>query len=203
MMSKGLVAAVMVVAATSAWGQEPLPAVHNYVGVKLGAIIPEHSDLDGFDTGLAFEFVLGHQFSENLAIEGSVGRFSLSGSSSYYDSSIGQQANVSEEITAVPISVSLKPILPSGGMQLYGLIGISLYSVSATATLSSPGYQDINLSDKDSSVGIHVGAGISAVVSPQVQLAAEAKYIIGSAKIWGTTNHFDSLVVGASASYLF
>lgn len=49
----------------------------------MGAVIPEANDLEGFDTGLHLEIAFGYRASAHFAVEGSVGRFSMTGTTGY------------------------------------------------------------------------------------------------------------------------
>lgn len=174
-----------------------------YVLGKIGAVIPQHKDLDSFDNGLAFEVAIGREISPNFAIEASVGRFSFSGSQSGYDPSVGAVVTASADVSAISVMGSLKAIAPLDKFSVYALAGIGVYFISASGDASAPGYYPVSYSDNANTVGFHVGGGASIRVSPQATLGAELKYVIATAKVYDTNNGLDSLIVGAMLGFAF
>lgn len=123
---------------TPAPAAAPAPgASESYLGLRLGAVIPQHSDLDGFENGFAFDVFIGRRFHPNFALEGSVGRFAMSATATQYDPSIGTYT-VTAEMVAIPVVVSLKAIYPAQSIELYGDVGAGLYFMTFTGMPTSP-----------------------------------------------------------------
>jgi opacity protein-like surface antigen len=177
----------------------------SYAGLKLGAVIPQHSDLDGYDSGFAIEGFVGHAMNDNFAVEVSLGRFSLSGSSSGFDPGLGAVVTVTSEVVAYPLLVTGKVIAPLDNVELYGLFGAGLYFISGDLSVSAPGYVPASRSDSDTATAVHLGAGMNYRVSSNARLGAEFKYLIGKTGLYsditGEKSNFDSLMIGASLSF--
>lgn len=178
-------------------GQAPLPpptgtgagyAGDTYVAARAGVIIPRSSDLDGFDNGLALEAVVGRRMHPNVALEGAVGYLSIGASAS----SAGQSASI--DVTAIPVTATLKLIAPIDRVELYGLAGAGVYFVSSK--VEAAGYYSGNATDDGTSLGVTFGGGLSARLSPQVTLGAELKYLLGNVKLFGGEVSYDSLLIG-------
>jgi opacity protein-like surface antigen len=173
-----------------------------YVTARLGAVVPQSSDLKGYDTGLAFEAAFGYRATPNFAFEGGIGRFAMSRSSTFYDPSIGTYTE-NDESSAIPFTFTVKAIAPTPRVDLYALAGAGVYLVHAKAEAVQSGFSLGSMSDDASSLAIHLGGGIAGRVSPNVSLGAELKYIIGSVKLFDVNGSFDSLIIAGSVNYHF
>jgi opacity protein-like surface antigen len=171
-----------------------------YVAAKVGVVVPKHDDLEGFDNGFALEGVVGYRASENVAVEFAVGRFSMSGTfNGVTDTGIFYTEE--DTVTALPVTVALKGIVPVDRLELFALLGGGAYFISAHAEAKSPGYRTLTASDSDSAFGLNLGGGFSLRLSDRAVLGAEVKYITGTVKVWDETNHFDSIIVGAALTF--
>lgn len=135
-----------------------------YATARVGMYVPTSDDMDGFNNGVATELQVGRRFHTNFAAEGGIGWFSSS-----TDSIMGAKATLS----AVPVTVTAKGILPFGKAEVYGLGGIGAYFASVEVKTSSG-----NFSDDDTGFGLHLGAGGQYAVSQNVSLALEGRYMI-------------------------
>jgi opacity protein-like surface antigen len=187
--------------ATPAAGASPTWS-ETSLGVRLGAVFPQHSDLDGFENGFAFEVFLARRLGRNFAIEGSIGRFAMSATATYYDPTVGTVA-VNAQMVAVPLVVSLKAIYPVDKFEIYGSIGGGLYFMSFSGDASASGYGSVHVYDSDNPLAFHVGAGIQGRVAPRVMIGADLKYVVGEASFNGSKGSFDSFLATGSISYTF
>ncbi len=81
-MSRRLVFAAVLAVVFSVFTLVPAhakPLSPNYATLKLGGYFPQHSDLDGFDSGFNGEISLGHLVAPGFAVEGGLGYFVTKG----------------------------------------------------------------------------------------------------------------------------
>jgi opacity protein-like surface antigen len=137
-----------------------------YVTPKLGVYMPQSDDMDvvGFNNGLATEIQVGRRFNENFAAELGVGWLSSS-----TDETFGSKLSLS----VVPVTATAKGILPFGKTELYGLGGVGAY-FSKVELETSEG----DLSDNDSSLGVHLGVGAQYAITSQLSLGIESRYLV-------------------------
>jgi opacity protein-like surface antigen len=147
----------------------------NYATVKLGVFSPRSYFLEGedFSKGFDGEVALGRNFNRYLA-----GEFGLG----YFKTTSG-----SDQITAVPVTVTGKGILPLGDIELYAGAGIGPYF--AKAELSSQSYNDTAL-------GWNILAGVNINVMPNLFFGTEIKYLW----VKPSFDPWDSRLNGATAT---
>lgn len=181
---------------------EPV-ASSTYAVVRAGGTFPQHEDLDGYDNGFAFEGGVGLDLASGLALEATVGRFAVDASVTGYDPDISGPATITSTASAISVGATLKAGVPLGSVHLYGLAGGALYFVTVDARWTASGYYPAEISDRDTTVGFHFGAGLSARVSPKASLGVEAKYVIASATLFDSPGNIDSLLVTGGLAYKF
>lgn len=174
-----------------------------YVVFKAGGTFPQHEDLDGYDNGFAIEGGLGLLIADGLAIEATVGRFALEASVTGYDPDIADVATITSTASAISLAASLRLGLPVRSVEFYGLAGAGIYFVTIDAAWSASGYYPIEISDRDTAIGFHLGAGLSVRVSPKASLGLEAKYVVASATLFDEKGNIDSLLVTGGLGYRF
>ncbi|WP_242393229.1 outer membrane protein [Anaeromyxobacter oryzisoli] len=167
----------------------------SYVAARVGAIIPKADDLDGFDTGFAFEGVIGRRIIPNVALEASVGYFAIGASASAGGTS------ASMDISAFNMAATIKLIAPVDKVDLYVLAGAGAYFISSKVEAS--GYYSGSASDDDTSLGVTLGGGLAARLSPRVSLGAEAKYLIGDTTLFGISGSYNSILLGGMLNLHF
>jgi hypothetical protein len=170
-----------------------------YLSVKLGAISPQHDDISAFSTGFSLEGALGYRVNPNVALELSVGRFALSATAPGVIG--GFLATITEDVVAYPVLGTLKLVLPLTKLDLFGLVGGGVYFIQGEVKATAPGFAALSNSDSDSTFGLHLGGGLNVHVSPHASFGAELKYIIGSAKLFDGTGHFNSLIFAGTLTY--
>ena len=183
-----LLSVLLVVIAVPSFAATP-----NYVALKLGGYFPQHSDMDGFDTGFNGEIAVGHYFNPNVALEFSVG----------YLKSSGSEAGVNADITSYPILLSIKGVAPVTGGELYAIAGGGFYITNFDASALG-----VNVSSDDTPFGFQLGVGGNFNLSPNVFLGLEAKYFWAkpSFDILGVSSvdaHIDGIQTTANIGYRF
>jgi opacity protein-like surface antigen len=152
-------------AAPKAPAAAPAMEAPYYMTAKLGAYVPTADDMDGFNTGLAADVVVGRRMSPNFALEAGLGWFQTS-----TDSVLGNKV----ELSAFPIALSAKGILPFGQLELYGLGGASLL----VARLETKGDLIGGVSDTETGFGLHMGVGAGYRLTRQLSLGVEGRYVV-------------------------
>lgn len=161
----------------------------DYASLKLGAVVPQHRDLKGFDTGLDLDGALGYRLTKNLALEAGAAYGKMSGSPS----------GVTFDLSAISVSASLRAILPLGRFGVFATAGPGLYFVSARR--ADP--PSARVSDRGNALGFHFGGGASVSVSPQVSVGTEVRYLLASVKVFDQSTGLDSLIAQAAVEYVF
>lgn len=152
-------------------------AFDNYVAGKMGIYSPQSNDLEGFDNGFNGEIALGHYFNRSLAGEVGLGYFSTGGSFYGYN---GYDGYYSDDISfdVVPVTVSLKPVLPLNRyVEIYGIGGIGAYFVNATIETTGQYTGRYSVSDDKTVFGAHLGGGMTFNVDKRLFFGAETKYL--------------------------
>jgi len=184
-----LLSALLLLVGASAFA-ETLP---NYAAVKLGAYFPQHSDMDGSDTGFNAEVAFGHYFTPNVALEFSAG----------YLNTTGSDAGVSWDVTSYPILLSIKGVAPVTGGELYVIAGGGIYITNAELRASG-----ITVSSDDTPFGFQLGLGGNFNLSPNVYLGLEGKYFWAKPTfdVLGLASedvHIDGIQATANIGYRF
>lgn len=149
----------------------------NYVVGKMGLYSPQSNDLEGFDNGFNGEIALGHYFNRNFAGEVGLGYFSTGGNFYGYN---GYDGSFSDDISfdVVPITVSLKPVLPlSSNVEIYGIGGIGAYFVNGKIERSGQYTGHYSVSDDKTTFGAHLGGGITFSMDKRLFFGGEVKYL--------------------------
>lgn len=157
------------------------PAYRNYLVLKGGAFDPQ-GDLKGLDTGFNGELAYGIQPCRWFAMEIASGYFELEGKER--TSFSGTDFSLDGNMYAIPLTIALKPILPLGPFDLYGLAGGGGYYVHADGTLATRSAR-ISGSADTAVAGAFLGAGLSVNLGRQFFLGIEGKYL------WTSETDFD------------
>ncbi len=191
---RNLVAAVALVAASSAFAQSGGSSqTGSYLQLRLGVFMPQGSDLDGFENGFAFDGAYGYRFHPNFAGEVGIGYLRSEASASAY----GMTANAT--LSDLPITASLKCILPLGPVDLYALLGVGLHSFTFQASVTGVG----SASESSSAFGMHAGAGVAFPVTSSVSLGVDLRYLAAKPSFSGASLNFKGLVGSGALVYRF
>lgn len=157
----------VLVYALPSYGLEP---GYNYFAVKPGIYSPQTSDLDHFDTGFNGEIAIGRRINPNTAVEVGLGYFNTKADfSSFF-------AREKYSLDVVPVTLSLKAILPIDKFELFGVGGIGAYYVYGDLRVSTP-FGRVSFDDDDWIFGGHLGLGLHYNITPTMFIGAEGKYL--------------------------
>ncbi len=154
------------------------PLSPNYATLKLGGYFPQHSDLDGFDSGFNGEISLGHLVAPGFAVEGGLGYFVTEGDF------VAPGIDVSEKFKVMPLTLSLKGQTFFEQFEPYVEAGIGVYFIEDEISGTLGGVTGSE-SENDTQVGFHLGLGANYNVTRQLFLGLEGKYL------WVKTDTFD------------
>jgi opacity protein-like surface antigen len=161
-----------------------------YVELKPGAYFPAGNlNDDGFDTVFTGGIAVGGYLNRNLAIEGEVGYFQTSSS----------QNGIDNALSVLPVTASLKAVLPfrGGEFSLGGGIGVYFASVDTKVNGSS---QD----DSGAAFGGHGLVGLSIDITPTIFVGAEGRYIFTTkADLYNTKENMDGGIVSGVLGFRF
>lgn len=190
-----LFAALVVVPASDAKG---FP--QNYIAFKLGGFFPQSSDLDDInaDAGFNGEVALGHHVAPGFSIEGGIGYFETKGGLS---NTLG---SFDEKFQVIPVTLSLRGQVPYGRFEPYGFVGIGVYFVEdkISGSIPSLGLSGSD-SDNDTSLGFHVGLGGNYILSNNVFLGVEVRYLFLETSTFGVDFRLDGITLTGNVGYRF
>lgn len=160
-----------------------------YILVKPGAFIPT-GDLEnnGFDTAFSGEIVIGTYYLPNLALEAGVGYYQTEASIS------GIDFTEEDELSVLPVEITLKGVIPLRGGELNAGIGPGVYFTSMEAKGSTP-TGSFSTDSHPAVFGGHVLIGGTIDISKTVFVGAEWKYIFtGTANFSGSKMKLDGFI---------
>ena len=147
------------------------------LAVKPGIYIPQ-KDLKDFDTGFNGEVAVAYKFFPNLAVEAGIGYFKTQNTIS--ESGPDYLLRDKSRIKVIPLTVSMKGILPVDKWEFYGLGGIGEYFVKGKDSIGGTiGSINGNASggDTDRVFGAHLGLGVNYNITSNLFVGAEGKYL--------------------------
>jgi len=159
-------------------------AASNYVSGKLGVFIPGgdlEDDLEG-DNGFNGEIAVGHRYTDNLAVEVGFGYYGTENSWTEYDPFAPSDfAKVDVSVYVLPLTVSIKGILPVDRFNLYAGAGIGAYFGHADVEIEGC-VSSICVSEDDDEWATAFGgqfmAGFEYNLNDQMFVGVEGKYIL-------------------------
>jgi opacity protein-like surface antigen len=151
----------------------------SYLLLKGGAISPQASDLEDFNTGAGAEVAVGHYFMPFLSGELGVGYF--------------ESKNGSNKLTVYPATLAARLRVPLPVVKPYAILGGGAYF---TTLETSAGSKD------DTAFGYFAGAGVDFKIT-FLLLNIEAKYLWAQPSYSGTDVKIDSVVVTAGVGLEF
>jgi outer membrane protein W len=170
----------------------------NYAVLKLGAYLPQASDVEEFDNSFYGELGFGHYFNPNIALEFGVGYTESSASASV--SGVGS-ADV--DLTIIPITVGIKVLMTSENFEPFAMAGIGAYYTDLDASVSLSGIGSGSASESDTTFGGFLGLGANFNVTPNTFLGLEGKYFIASPSFEGIDVDIDGINITANIGYRF
>ncbi len=177
----------------------PLIAAHakplspNSVTLKAGGYFPQHSDLDGFDSGFNGEISLAHLVAPGFAVEGGFGYFETKGR---VPTTSGM---ADEKIKVMPLTLSLKGQTFFQQFEPYVEAGIGVYFIKDELSVAGVG----SGSENDSQVGFHLGLGANYNVTRQMFLGLEGKYLWVKMDTFGDDVRLDGITLTGNVGFRF
>ncbi len=172
----------------------------SYLFARLGAIVPRSSDMRGFGNGIAVEAGAGTRLARWLAVEIGTGYMRTSEDDTL-PTTDGGSYRKQQDLSAVPFVATVRASVHARGFEAYALAGGGLYLWALGGTITAGTAE--SYSDTSTTFGGHVGAGLSASLSPRFTLGLEAKYLLAQASFLGRTSELGSAIVTASLGYAF
>jgi opacity protein-like surface antigen len=173
-----------------------------YMSLKAGAFFPQTNDFENSENGFNGEVAFGYQFSKNFALEMGAGYFHTGGDQSAAGniSGIDYAVQVQADIDVLPVTLSLKGILPVDKWEFYGIGGIGAYflwgELEGTAVANGrTGSKTVN--DNAAKFGVHLGLGVNYNITPKIFIGAEGKYI------WTSETELEGTVIGVPVESTF
>jgi opacity protein-like surface antigen len=172
------------------------------MSLKAGAFFPQIKDFESTDNGFNGEAAFGYRFHKNIAVEMGVGYLQIGGNNSGAGNKSGIdyafQTRVDSEV--LPVTLSLKGILPVEQWEFYGFGGIGLYffwgEAKDTAVVNGmTGSKTLNANAVKP--GAHLGLGVNYNITPKIFIGAEGKYI------WTPEVEFEGTVLGVPVASSF
>lgn len=166
-----------------------------YVELHLGAFLPQHDDLDAFDTGWAMGGTFGARFTPNLGVEAELGFVRATAGTR----SLGLGIDADQTLTDVPFAASLRLRWPLKVAELSALAGGGLHFARLTTDPVAGG----SVSDRSTAFGFHVGAAAAFNLSPTMLFGVEARRTFVKAKFDGADVNLDGLRLALTLGYHF
>jgi outer membrane protein W len=160
-----VLSALLVLVASSVFAAPP-----DYMTLKLGAYSPQDGKIEAvstdMSTGFNGEWAIGHYFHPNMAMEFSIGYMESRGKGTLNGNA------VSVKISAVPVLLNIKGVIPFSRGEIYTLAGGGFYVADGRGSS-----QGVTAEDSDTTFGWQVGIGGNYNLSETVFLGLEGKYL--------------------------
>jgi opacity protein-like surface antigen len=165
-----------------------------YVAARGGLLLPQHVDVERFDTGSEFAVAGGWRPKDSFALELGLGRTASSMSDS--DGTVRYDV----DLVRYPVSLTAKFITSAGPVSFYSLIGLAVSYLSVEARTSVSGVTIAENGDSGKATSFHFGAGGLVPISDRVGVGAELRYVIGDTKEVSRdlAFHLDHITLGAA-----
>jgi opacity protein-like surface antigen len=161
-----------------------------YLEAHLGAWVPQDDDLDAIDTGFDFGATLGARFSRWLGVEGELS----------WTRATGYAGPAYLTLNTLPITASVRAILPLRRAELHALTGLGLHMAGLFGEWSTAGYA-VGSSRWQAALGWHVGVGGSFRLSQTFRLGAEVRRTFANVSFDAFDLRIDGLRAAATLSY--
>ncbi len=175
----------------------------DYVALRAGVYLPQAnpSGYDGsYGAGLDLELAVGRVFFPWMAGEIGVG---YAGATSdvhlgYYPGQF--QIPVTARFALVPLTASLKLILPAGLIEPYAFGGIGVYFATFQ---KDPADTLPTVTESSTILGFHAGAGATYRVGQRILVGADGRYAFVRDQFFGNRYSFNGVGFTATVAYRF
>jgi opacity protein-like surface antigen len=160
-----------------------------YLQFNLGAFLPQASDIDQLDPGVALSGTFGAMFTPNVGAEASVGYYRAA-------ATVNAVPNVDIALGVVPVLVSMRLVAPFKAMELSARAGAGIHFASLHSTAASAsGY------DATTAFGWQLGAGAAFKLSPTMLVGVDVLGTFAEAKFSGISTGLDGITVAVTLGY--
>lgn len=187
---------VVLISALTVMPAHAKPLSPNYATLKLGGYFPQHSDLDGFDSGFNGEISLGHIVAPGFAVEGGIGYFETKGDFS------SPLVSGSEKFKVMPLTLTLKGQTFFQQFEPYAGIGIGAYFIKDEISGTVLGFSGSE-SENDTKIGFHIVLGGNYNVTRQLFLGVEGKYLWVKTDTFGVDVRLDGIILTGNVGVRF
>jgi opacity protein-like surface antigen len=151
----------------------------NAISVKAGKYEPT-DDID--DLGLSGDLYgaisYNYYVSPRFALEFGIGKYDAEETFTGFDPVFLDSFSEKDEVSAIPLTINAKGILPLNWGELYGGGGLGIYFADFEADIQSSAQGPASISDSDTVFGFQLLAGILFNITPSFYLGIEGQYII-------------------------
>jgi len=160
-----------------------------YLVLGLGAFLPQASDLDQLDPGIALSGTFGAMFTPNVGAEASLGYYRATGT-------VRTVTDFDRALGVVPVLASVRLVAPFKAMELSARAGLGVHFASRydTALL----YSNYATS---TAFGWQVGGSAAFKLSPTILVGLDVLGTFAEAKFDGVTTHLDGITVAVTLGY--
>jgi opacity protein-like surface antigen len=157
-----------------------------YLELELGAFLPQASDLDGLDPGVAVAGTFGAMFTRHVGAEATIG---------YYRAATST-AGTERSLNVMPVLASLRLVAPLQALELSARAGVGLHLASTHVTGGGA-----SAYDSATAFGYHVGGGAAFKLSPTMLVGVDLLATFASARFGGVETALDGLQVSVKLGY--
>jgi opacity protein-like surface antigen len=157
-----------------------------YLELGLGAFLPQASDINKLDPGVAVQGTFGAMFTRNFGAEATVGYYRAATSTAVIDKSL----------SVLPVLASLRLVAPLKALELSARAGVGLHLASTHLTGSGG-----SVYESATAFGYHVGGGAAFKLSPTMLVGVDLLATFASARFGGVQTAIDGLQVSVKLDY--
>jgi opacity protein-like surface antigen len=147
---------------------------NDYFVLKGGIYSPQSTELGDFSTGFNGEIAYGHYFDRNWALELGTGYFVTKANQ---EAQPPFRASVDLDLKTVPLTASVKGVIPVDKWEFYGIGGLGAYFVFADVKVNSIANGEVSHSDNKALFGGFLGIGTQYNITPNIFVGLEGKYL--------------------------
>jgi hypothetical protein len=162
-----------------------------YLELHLGAFLPQASDIDRLDPGVAFSGTFGAMFTRNVGAEASVGYYRAATTFKAVPPALA----VDTSLNAVPVLASLRLVAPFKTVELSARAGVGIHFASLHAR------GGVNDYAAATAFGFQAGASAAFNLSPTMLVGLDVMGTFAEAKFDGVATRLDGLIVAVKLGY--
>ena len=150
---------------------------NNYIQGQMGMFFPG-SDLDDADLDEGFQsaFSYGRYLTKHLKLEGTLDGSTLDRDFVGANATAGAYSR-DDHLSSVGILIALKGVYPVGSFDLFGGVGVGLYSVRLESEIDSRKLGTFDTDEDDSVFGAQFSLGTNYNITERFYVGVEGKYL--------------------------